>query len=80
MSLYPAYFDSTVVLGHPDMPIAADYVLELLGQDVISSMIAPPSIIEDLSKSDEGIDLLARLDHIGYAGGPLSPNVSIQAE
>jgi hypothetical protein len=39
-------------------------------------MLTPPSILEDISKYPEGLNELAKVKHIGYAGGPLHPSVS----
>jgi hypothetical protein len=69
----------TLVLGHPDVPISADYVSKLLKVNVISAMLTPPSILEELSKDRAGIAMLANLKRIGYAGGPLQPSVSSSA-
>jgi hypothetical protein len=76
LTLFPAFFDATVVLGHPDVPISSDYVSQLLKQDIITSIITPPSILEDLSKNPTDIEALAKVKHISYGGGPLPPNVS----
>ena len=66
----------TLVLGHPAVPMSAGYVTKLLKEDVITAMLTPPSILEDISKYPEGLNELAKVKHIGYAGGPLHPSVS----
>ncbi|KAI9742141.1 MAG: hypothetical protein M1818_004041 [Claussenomyces sp. TS43310] len=75
LSLYPALYDSTIVLGHPDVPVTADYVIRLLTTDNITAMLAPPSILEDMTKIAGAIDRLARLEHVAYGGGPLHAQV-----
>ena len=66
----------TIVLGHPDVPMSADYVSQLLGLDGISAMLTSPSMLEDLSTDKVALEGLKRLKHVGYGGGPLQPSVS----
>jgi acyl-CoA synthetase (AMP-forming)/AMP-acid ligase II len=63
----------TLVLGHPDVLISAHYVSQLLKQGVITALLSPPSILDELSKDPYSVPELAKLQHIGYAGGPMSP-------
>jgi thioester reductase-like protein len=73
--MYPAFYEMTLVLGHPDVPTSAHYVSQLLKLGVIKSMLTPPSILEDLSKDPAAVLDLANFKHVGYAGGPLQPDV-----
>jgi hypothetical protein len=66
----------TIVLGHPDVPLSGGYIVKLLSSDIITGLLAPPSILGDISKDPAGIETLAKLKHVGYGGGPLPPNVS----
>lgn len=75
-TFYPAFLDMTLVMGHPSVPISAGYVAKLLGENVITSMLTPPSMLEDIYKTPGGLEGLQQLKHIGYAGGPLQPSVS----
>jgi acyl-coenzyme A synthetase/AMP-(fatty) acid ligase len=74
-NLFPALYDMTLVLGHPDVPMAAHYVSQLLEWSIITPILTPPSILEDLSKDQAALELLDKLNHIGYGGGPLKPDV-----
>jgi len=38
-------------------------------------MLTSPSILEDLSKDHSSLQNLAKLEHVGFAGGPLQPGV-----
>lgn len=72
-NFYAAFFEMTLVLGHPDVPISAHYVSELLKQGVITALLSPPSILDELSKDPYSLPDLAKLQHVGYGGGPLHP-------
>lgn len=65
----------TLVLGHPDVPISAHYVSQLLKQGVITALLSPPSILDELSKDHHSVPELAKLQHVAYGGGPLHPEV-----
>lgn len=40
-------------------------------QDVATSLFAPPSLLGDMAKKPDSIDLLSKLEHVAYVGGPL---------
>ncbi|KAL2062092.1 hypothetical protein VTL71DRAFT_6358 [Oculimacula yallundae] len=69
------FCDFTLVLGHPDVPISAEYVSEILKTGPMTAMMSPPSILADLSKEDSSLQSLSKLEHIAFSGGPLSPDV-----
>jgi thioester reductase-like protein len=75
VSFFPMFYEMTLVLVHPDVPLSASYVAQLLKHGVITTMLTPPSILEDLSKDDSSLQNLAKLKHVGFAGGPLQPGV-----
>ncbi|KAF4632064.1 hypothetical protein G7Y89_g6066 [Cudoniella acicularis] len=74
-NMYPAQYEMILVLGHPDVPMSAPYVSELLKHRAITSLLTPPSTLEELSKDLAAVKELGQLKHIGYGGGPLSPIV-----
>jgi thioester reductase-like protein len=69
------FYEMTLVLVHPDVPLSASYVAQLLKHGVITTMLTPPSILKDLSKDHSSLQNLAKLKHVGFAGGPLQPGV-----
>lgn len=73
--MYPAFYEMILVLGHPAVPMSAQYVADLLKYGSIDSLLTPPSILEDLSKDPCSIETLTTLNHIGYGGDPLNPMV-----
>ncbi|TVY80570.1 Non-canonical non-ribosomal peptide synthetase FUB8 [Lachnellula suecica] len=74
-SFFPAFYEMTLVLGHPSVPMSAHYVSRLLEPGVVTAILTPPSILADLFKDSRAVERLAKLQHIGYAGGPLQPDV-----
>ena len=50
-------------------------IQEVMRQLELASVILPPSIVENLTKSSAGLEQLCRLKYIYYGGGPLSPEI-----
>src|SRR6187402_1027750 len=69
------FLEMTMVLGHPDVPTSAPYVAQLLKHGVVTTMLSPPSILEDLSRDPAALQDLAKVKHVAYGGGPLRPEV-----
>lgn len=65
------YYGAALVLGIPDRPLSADLVVDSLVHSGADGTILPPSIIEDLSLMEEGIQALAALKFVGFGGGKL---------
>jgi thioester reductase-like protein len=74
-SVLAVTFEAVAVLGHPDVAPTPEHVVSLLNQDVVTTLSAPPSLLEGLSRLPAGIEALSQLEHVGYAGGPLSEHV-----
>lgn len=68
------YYGVALVLGIPDRPLSADLVVESLIHSGADGTILPPSIIEDLSLTEEGIRALATLKIVGFGGGECCMN------
>jgi len=73
--IFAVIYEMTLVVGHPDVPVSAGYVTQLLKLSIINLIVAPASILEDLSKDPSGLQALAKLKHVSYGGGPLRPEV-----
>jgi acyl-CoA synthetase (AMP-forming)/AMP-acid ligase II len=65
------YYGAALVLGIPDRPLSADLVVDSLVHSGADGTILPPSIIEDLSLVEEGIQALSSLKFVGFGGGEL---------
>lgn len=53
-------------------PVSADLVLECLENVEVDTAFLPPSVIEDLSQSEEGIRALGNLKSVSFGGGNLA--------
>ncbi|CAN8099936.1 unnamed protein product [Discula destructiva] len=67
----PFYEDCSIVLAPTDRPMTADLVTECLERLDVDSTFLPPSIIEDMSQSEDGIKALAKLKSVAFGGGHL---------
>ncbi|KAH8901470.1 acetyl-CoA synthetase-like protein [Thozetella sp. PMI_491] len=61
-----------MVLGPGNRPLSADVVKRVHRAVKLDGGLYPPSILEELCKSKEGIDLLAQLKFVMFTGAPLS--------
>ncbi|KAI9170598.1 Non-canonical non-ribosomal peptide synthetase FUB8 [Paramyrothecium foliicola] len=67
-------YKSPVALGIADRPLSSDLVVECLKHSGCDGAFLPPRIVEELSWSEDGIDALAKLNVVAFAGGNLAEN------
>ncbi|CZR62914.1 related to nonribosomal peptide synthetase MxcG (component of the myxochelin iron transport regulon) [Phialocephala subalpina] len=72
-NMFAVWMEMTLVQGHPDVPMTVQYVGQLLKTGVVTTMLTPPSILEELADDLAAQQDLVNVKHIGYAGGPLRP-------
>ncbi|KAJ5130112.1 uncharacterized protein N7515_006151 [Penicillium bovifimosum] len=72
--IYSVWFGVPVMLG-PDKPISVDYMVEILRTGRPTGAMCPPSLLEDMSYSDEALACLKNLKAIYYGGASLSPEI-----
>jgi len=63
------YYGAQICLGIPDRPISAELVAECLTPADVDGAVLPPSILEELSLSDQGIEQLSKLSYVIFVGG-----------
>jgi thioester reductase-like protein len=63
-----------LLINHAAAPITGEHVLKILNHGIATALGAADSILTDLSKSNEGLEALSKLDIVVYGGGPLSPH------
>lgn len=63
------YWGVTTVLGIADRPLFSGLVIESLKDLDVDSALLPPSIIEELSKTEDGIQALKKLNVVTFGGG-----------
>lgn len=59
------------VMG-PEKPLSVDFITKLIGIGKPTIAMLPPSVLEDLSVSDKGIEAVKTLRSIYFGGAPLS--------
>ncbi|KAJ5406907.1 hypothetical protein N7465_008191 [Penicillium sp. CMV-2018d] len=69
--LFSVWFEIPTLIG-PDKPISVDYMIELLRTAHPTVAVCPPSVLEDMSHSDEARDCLKELKSVYFGGAPLS--------
>ena len=63
------YYGAGLVLGITDRPLTPDMVVESLKHSGADGAMLPPSIIEEISHMEEGVEALAALKYVGFGGG-----------
>ncbi|KJZ72782.1 hypothetical protein HIM_07857 [Hirsutella minnesotensis 3608] len=66
------FYGLPVAMGLPEKPLSSDLVLECLTNAQADAALLPPSILEELSQSEEGVNALKNLNFVSFGGGALS--------
>ncbi|KAI1279702.1 hypothetical protein F5Y07DRAFT_396750 [Xylaria sp. FL0933] len=66
------YRSITTILSIAERPLSADLVLECLANVKFQAAFLPPSVLEDISHSEESMSKLSRLNMICFGGGNLA--------
>ncbi|KJZ74077.1 hypothetical protein HIM_06526 [Hirsutella minnesotensis 3608] len=69
------YYGVELVLTFPSRPLTPDLVVECLAKSEVDHAFLPPSILEELSNSEEAIAIMKKLDFVSFGGGPMSKPV-----
>ncbi|KAF4950174.1 hypothetical protein FSARC_13280 [Fusarium sarcochroum] len=67
------YLGLPTAMPLPNKPMSVDTALDCLTHAGVDAAMLPPSIIEGLSASEEGVQALTKLSFVAFAGGNLSP-------
>jgi thioester reductase-like protein len=62
----------TIVRVPSERMLSADLVIDVIHATKPTSGIFPPSILEDISASEEGVEALAKLETVFFGGAPLA--------
>ncbi|KAL9579715.1 MAG: hypothetical protein Q9212_004940 [Teloschistes hypoglaucus] len=74
--LVKAVFQDVIpILGHPGVPVTADFVDAMHQVAMVEMSVVAPSILQDIVASPALSENLSCLDAICYGGGSLSPSV-----
>lgn len=63
------YWDVPAAYGIGDRPLSADIVIQSLKHSGADSVILPPAILEELSQSEEDVEVLKNLAFVAFGGG-----------
>ncbi|RDH31614.1 AMP-binding enzyme [Aspergillus welwitschiae] len=69
------FIHMTAVIGPPSPPTPST-IISLLHHGNVTTAMFPPSLIDALTLTPEGLSALRSLQHIHYAGAPLSPKTA----
>ncbi|CAI7667563.1 unnamed protein product [Penicillium bialowiezense] len=70
--VFSVWFRVPTLLG-PEKPPSVDFMIELLQTGRPTHAICAPSVLEDMSNSNEALLCLEKLDRVMFGGAPLSP-------
>lgn len=65
--------NTTVVLPAPGTSLSPENFANMLKFSSSDSTLTPPSILEAMLKSPTGLEVISKLKHVAYSGGPLNP-------
>lgn len=65
------YLGLPTAMPLPNKPMSVDTALDCLTHAGVDGALLPPSIVEGLSASEEGVDILTKLSFVAFAGGKL---------
>lgn len=66
------FHNNPIVITH-DKPLSVDLLVKVIQQAKPTTAVFPPSILEDMSHSQEALAALSTLDSVCFGGAPLSP-------
>ncbi|RAH64512.1 putative NRPS-like enzyme [Aspergillus aculeatinus CBS 121060] len=74
-SFFESIFHNIPFVASPERLLSVGFLTDLIRHTKPTVTILPPSILEDMSYSDEALACLSTLKFICYGGAPLSPEV-----
>ncbi|KAL8801018.1 MAG: hypothetical protein Q9182_004762 [Xanthomendoza sp. 2 TL-2023] len=73
LSLLIALYYRQVIIWLPaGRPVSVDLIEDILDNVKVGSCFLSPSILEEMSQSQDSLDRLRRLETVGFGGGPLA--------
>lgn len=70
----PMLFSTSYVVS-PERPLSAELLSQILDETHPRVAAMAPSVLEDLSSSDLGMECIGRFDWITYGGAPMDPEI-----
>lgn len=73
VGLISSVFHGASTLFGPEKPLSVQYFIEIMQTTRPTAAVYPPSILEDMSHSDEALACLKDLQAVYFGGAPLAP-------
>ena len=73
MTALPIWYDSHVVMVPSNRPANGEIMSQIMSQMPIRGVFTPPTVLEELVDTPEGLEQIAQTDFVMYGGGPLAP-------
>ncbi|KAF3069989.1 Iterative polyketide synthase CazM [Trichoderma lentiforme] len=70
--MFTVYYGLPCALGIPERPLSEDLVKECLANSGVDAALLPPSVIDGMSQTEDGLKAITNLNFISYSGGNLS--------
>lgn len=67
------FWDVPIGLSVTGRPLSSDLVIECLENFKADGVILPPILLEELSQSKEGLNVLSRMNMVAFGGGESDP-------
>ncbi|KAL3473530.1 hypothetical protein BJX99DRAFT_272294 [Aspergillus californicus] len=75
LSFFESIFHNIPFISIPDQPLSVNLLVDVIHATKPSATMLPPSILEDLSQSQEALECMGTLRFVCYAGAPLAKEV-----
>lgn len=70
--MWPLFYGTTVILGPASRPVSLYLMKQVISHAKPDAVFTAPSLVEDISKDPEFLQLLHTVRAIAYGGGPVS--------
>ncbi|KAF7154930.1 hypothetical protein CNMCM5623_003188 [Aspergillus felis] len=72
---FESIFHNVPFVANPDQPLSVNLLTDIIRATHPTATILPPSILEDMSRSQKGLECLGTLKFVCYGGAPLAKEV-----
>ncbi|KAJ5715826.1 NRPS-like enzyme [Penicillium malachiteum] len=75
LSFWESIFHNIPFVASPEKLLSVDFVINIVRHTKPTATLLPPSILEDMSHSEDGLACLSSMEFVCYGGAPLAPEV-----
>lgn len=69
IAIFSVYYGLPMVLAIPDKPLTPELAIKCIELSGVDAALLPPFIMEELAKSEHGLDVLKKLNYVMFGGG-----------